>query len=386
MHLTRCYKYRLYPTNDQQTTLAQWAGCRRYIWNWALRAKQVHYQATGKALPYAALAAELTQLKRQPDHLWLRECAAQALQQVLIDLETAFANFFAKRAKYPRFKSRKATPHSLRFPQCVTVVDGATISVPKLGLVRAVIHRPLLGVAKSATVKQEATGAWWVVFVCHIDRPEVQRTADHPVGIDVGLESFTTIHTGTKTAPPKFYRRGERALKRAQRRLSRAQKGSNNRKKAKHRVARLHQNIRSQRTDWLHKHALTLIKQFDTVCIETLNIKGLAKTKLAKSFSDAAISTFMQMLEHKAEWHGRRVVKVGRFYASSKTCHRCGEKAALMLSDRVWTCPACGTLHDRDINAAINILHEGLRIVAAGMSETQNAAGDTVRPAIAGGC
>ena len=250
---------------------------------------------------------------------------------------------------------------------------------------RAIIHRPLIGVVKGATVKQDATGAWWVVFVCHIDLPDTRLTTDHPVGIDVGLESFTTLHTGQKVAPPKFYRRGERALKRAQRRLSRAQKGSNNRRKAKRRVARVHQHIRNQRTDWLHKRALELITWFDTVCIEDLNIKGLVRTKLAKSFSDAALSTFMRMLEHKAAWHGRRVVKVGRFYASSKTCHHCQHKTTLTLSDRVWTCGTCGTTHDRDVNAAINILHEGLRIVAAGMSETQNAAGDAVRPAIAGG-
>jgi putative transposase len=385
MIVTRCYKYRLRPTVAQIETLVQWAGCRRWLWNWALQRKQAHYGATGKNLSYNTLAGELVDLKRQPATVWLKDCHSQVLQQVLMDLETAFANFFAKRAKYPRWKSRKATPHSLRFPQNVTVVDGATISVPKIGLVKVVIHRPLMGVVKGATIKQDATGAWFVVFVCHIDRPDVTPTCDSPVGIDVGLESFMTLHTGQKTAPPKFYRRGERKLKRAQRRLSRAQKGSNNRKKAKRQVARVHQRIRNQRADWLHKQALGIIRHFDTVCIETLNVKGLMRTKLAKSFSDAALSTFMQMLNHKAAWHGRQVVPIGRFYASSKTCHRCGEKADLTLSDRVWTCGTCGTTHDRDINAAINILHEGLRIVAAGMSETQNATGDAVRPAIAGG-
>jgi putative transposase len=386
MRVTRCYKYCVRPTLDQIDTLVQWAGCRRWLWNWALRRKQSHYVATGKSLSYNALAAEMVDLKRQPPTLWLKDCHAQVLQQVLMDLETAFVNFFAKRAKYPRWKSRKATPHSLRFPQNVTVVDGQTISVPKIGLMKAVIHRPLQGIVKGATIKQDAAGAWFVVFVCHIDRPDDAPTCDSPLGIDVGLESFTTLHTGTKTAPPKFYRRGQNKIKRLARKLSRAQKGSANRRKAKQRLARAHQRIRNQRTDWLHKHALEIIRHFDTVCIETLNIKGLARTKLAKSFSDAAISTFMQMLEYKAEWHGRRVVAVGRFYASSKTCHSCQSKTVLTLADRVWTCRTCGTLHDRDVNAAINILHEGLRIVAAGMSETQNAAGDAIRPAIVGGC
>ncbi len=363
------------------------AGCRRWLWNWAIGRKQDHYAATGKSLSYHALAGELVDLKRQPETLWLKECHSQVLQQVLMDLETGFTNFFEKRAKYPRFKSRKRTPHSMRFPQNVAVVDARTVSIPKIGLVRAVIHRPLVGVVKGATVKQDATGAWWVVFVCHIERPDVAPTCDRPVGIDVGLESFTTLHTGAKVKPPKFYRRGEKKLKRLARKLSRATKSSMNRRKAKQRLAKAYQRIRNQRADWLHKHALGIIQQFDTVCIETLNIKGLAKTKLAKSFSDAAISTFMQMLHDKAEWYGGRVVKVGRFYASSKTCHRCQNKTTLTLSDRVWMCPnpRCGITHDRDVNAAINILHEGLRIVAAGMSETQNAAGDAVRPANAGG-
>jgi putative transposase len=366
--LNRCYKYRIYPSNDQHATLVQWAGCRRYVWNWALRRKQDHYRATGRGLGYAALCLALTDLKRQPDHLWLRGCVGQTLQQVLADLEQAFVNFFERRAKYPKFKSLKRTPHSLRFPQCVTIVDDHTISVPKLGLVRAVIHRLLPGVAKSATIKQDATGAWWVVFVCHIDRPDPAPTCDHPVGVDVGLESFTTLHTGEKVAPPKFYRRGERKLKRLQRRLSRMQKGSANRQKARKRLAKAHQRIRNQRTDWLHKRALGIIRQFDTVCIETLNIKGLAKTKLAKSFSDAALGTFMQMLDHKAAWHGSQVMRVGRFFASSKMCHRCEEKTTLTLGDRVWTCGVCGTTHDRDVNAAINILHEGLRLLATGQS------------------
>ena len=166
----------------------------------------------------------------------------------------------------------------------------------------------------------------------------------------MGLESFTTLHTGAKAAPPKFYRRGERKLKRAQRRLSRAQKGSTNRKKAKRQVARVHQRIRNQRADWLHKHALEIIPHFDTVCIEDLNVRGLARTKLAKSFSDAALSTFMQILQDKAAWHGGQVVQVGRFYASSKICHQCQVKANLALSDRVWMCKTCGTSHDRDVS------------------------------------
>ncbi|GAA5527390.1 IS200/IS605 family transposase ISDge10 [Herpetosiphon gulosus] len=256
----RCYKYRLQPTPAQVGTLVQWAGCRRFVWNWALHCKQAQFQATGQRLSYQQLGAMLVDLKRQPKTAFLRDCHSQPLQQSLMDLETAFTNFFAKRAKYPRFKSRKITPHSLRFPQGVVVVDERTISVPKIGQMRAIIHRPLQGRAKGATIKQAATGAWWVVFVCHIERPDTPLTADRPVGIDGGLESFTTLHTGEKTAPPKFYRRSQKKLAHAQRKLARAQKGSNNRAKARKRVARIHQKISNQRTDWLHKHALDIVQ------------------------------------------------------------------------------------------------------------------------------
>lgn len=385
MVVTRGFKYRLQPTPAQVKTLVQWAGCRRWVWNWALKRKQAHYAATGTYLSYKSLAGELVDLKCQPDTLWLGECYSQVLQQVLIDLETAFTNFFEKRAKYPRFKSRKRNLHTMRFPQNATVVDSKTVRIPKIGQVRAIIHRPLVGMAKSATVKQDATGSWWVSFVCHIERPDTQPTCITPIGIDLGLESFITLHTGQKVPSPKFYRRGEKKLKRLARKLSRARKGSANRQRAKQRLAKAHQRIRNQRADWLHKRGLDIIKQFDTVCIEDLNVSGLAKSKLAKSFMDAAVSTFVQLLNEKAEWHGRRVTKVGRFYASSKTCHRCQQKTALALSDRRWTCDSCGTLHDRDVNAAINILHEGIRIVAAGSSETLNAARDAGRPASAGG-
>ncbi|GAA5529090.1 RNA-guided endonuclease TnpB family protein [Herpetosiphon gulosus] len=209
---------------------------------------------------------------------------------------------------------------------------------------------------------------------------KVLLTADRPVGIDVGLESFTTLSTSEKTAPPKFYRRNQKKLARAQRKLARTQKGSRNRAKARKRVAKIYQKIKNRRLDWLHKHAVGIVQRFDVVCIEDLNIKGLVKTKLAKSFSDTALGTFVQMLHDKAEWHGRQVVQVDRFYASSKTCHHCQTKTALTLSDRMWTCHICGTAHDRDVNAAINMLHEGLRLLAVGTTESQNAAGDGVNP------
>jgi putative transposase len=366
MIVTRCYKYRLYPTEEQAQILVRFAGCRRFIWNWGLQRKKEHYAATGVGLSHYVLEKELTVLKQQPELVWLQDCYPQLLQQSLRDLDKAFVNFFKKRARFPRRKKLKNTPHSMRFPHRVRVVDDHTIKFPRIGLMKATIHRPLPGDFKSVTIKQDAKGAWYGVFVCYIQRPDHVLTCNHPVGIDVGLESFTTLHTGQKVKAPKFYRRSERKLKRLHRRMSRAKKGSQNRKKAKKRLSCAYDRIRNQRTDWLHKQSIGIINQFDTVCIETLNIRGLARTKLAKSFSDAAISSFMRMLRYKAEWYGRQVIAVDRFFPSSKTCHRCQTKTVLTLSDRIWTCRVCDTPHDRDVNAAINILHEGLRILAAG--------------------
>lgn len=369
MLVTRNYKYRLYPTTAQTAVLVSWAGARRFIWNWGLRRNQENHQAGLKTPTFASLCKELTALKQEPDTKWLQEAPVAILQQSLRDLDQAFSNFFAKRARFPRPKSRKFTPHSMRFPEDVRVINATSVRIPKMGTVRAVIHRPIEGIPKSATVKQDAIGNWYVVFVCHIERPDFPSTSDSPVGIDLGLETFTTLSNGKKVKPPKFHRKAGRRIKRANRSLSRKQKGSKNRLKARKRLAKIHTKVSNQRKDWLHRHALGIIRRFDVVCIEDLNLKGLVKTKLAKSFSDAALSTFMQMLKDKAEWYGRRVVQVDRFYASSKTCHQCQAKTMLTLSDRVWTCHSCGTTHDRDVNAAINLLHEGVRILAAKTTE-----------------
>jgi putative transposase len=359
VQITRCYKYRLNPTKAQEAAFVQFAGCRRFVWNWALARKTTVYKETGKGIGFNALCLELTQIKKLPETAFLKESHSQLLQQTLRDLDAAFSSFFDKRARFPRFKSRKRSPHAFRFPQNVTI-DGNGISVPKVGKVKAIIHRQPEGVLKSATIKQEA-GKWYVVFVSHVKLPDVPVSCANPVGIDVGLESFVTVSNGEKVKPPKFYRKAERKLARLQRQLSRCEKQSKRRQKAKAKVARFHATVANRRNDWLHKLSARLVREHDTICIEDLNIKGLVKTKLAKSFNDAALSTFLRQLEYKAEWRFGQVVKVGRFFPSSKTCHECGGRAELKLSDREWLCGGCGILHDRDANAAVNILKEGLK-------------------------
>ncbi len=276
-------------------------------------------------------------------------------------------------------------------PQNVGVIDGK-VSVPKVGLVNAQLHRPMEGTVKGATIKQEADGHWYVVFVAHLELPDVAPTASNPAGIDVGLTSFLTMDSGEKVEPPKFYRRAERKLKRLQRKLSRCQKTSRNRSRAKLRVAKHYRHTANRRNDFLHKVSAKLVAEHDTLCIENLNLKGLTRTKLGKSFNDAALGSFFQMLNYKAKYRfgengfsPGQVVKVGRFYSSSKTCHDCKNVQHLELSDREWMCCSCGVIHDRDHNAAKNILSEGLRILACGVQESLNAGEGNVRLATASG-
>jgi putative transposase len=281
MIATKCFKYRLEPTKEQEETLLRFAGCRRFVWNWGLARKQEVYKSTGKSIGYNALAAELVALKKQAETAFLKECHSQVLQQTLMDLQ--------KRSRLPRFKSRKRCFPAFRIPQNVSVVDDK-VSIPKVGMVKGRFHRSLEGTVKSATAKQEMDGHWYVVFVSHIELPDIVSTGENPVGIDVGLTCFLTLDSGEKVEPPKFYR-------------------------------------------------------------------------LAYRFG--------------------QVVKVGRFYASSKTCHDCGNVQHLELSDREWMCTGCGVIQDRDTNAAKNILSEGLRRLALGTRDRLNADGGNVRLATA---
>jgi len=386
------YRYRLDPTTEQEIKLNQFAGARRFVWNWALNRKREHFRQTGKTLSYHELAAELTQLKRQSATSWLRAMDSQSLQQALRDLDRAYQHFFRRVRKgdkqkgFPKFRSRKTDPPRFRIPQRVVLLD-AFVSVPKIGLIKAIVHRPLEGVTKGATFKRDAGGHWYVSLVVeqHI-APRTDRPIATHVGVDVGLKSLAVLSTGEVIENPRWYRTQTRKLRRAQKALSRKVKGSRNRGKARVVVARLHQKIRNQRNDFLHKLSIDLVRHNDLVSIEDLNVHGLAKTKLAKSVLDAGWGMFRSLLTYKADRADTRLIAIGRFFPSSKTCGACGWiNADLTLADRAWTC-RCGVQHDRDLNAARTIDREGLRLVeqlvAAGHAETQNACGDSVSPIV----
>ena len=378
----RCYQFRIRPTLEQAQQFRQWAGCRRVIWNHFRERRQAFYQETGKTLCFAEMCKELTLLKQHPDFAFLKDCDSQALQQVLRDLCTAYKNFFEGRANFPHPKSRKRTPNAFRIPQRVHL-EGDEVSIPKAGQVKIVVHRPLEGDIKSATLKQEPSGKWTITFVSHFETPDIQTgPPQSPIGLDAGLETFVTTSDGEKMPPPKFYRKQERRLRKVQRQHSRKQKGSRNKEKARKRVSIVHARIRNQRNDWLHNCSRELSDKHDLICVEDLAVSALVKTKLrghAKSWADTAWGSFRRQLSYKQEWRGQRLIAVDRWYRSSQACHVCHERTKNDLSTRVWRCDCCGTLHDRDHNAAINVLVEGLRIVASGNLETQTVCRADVR-------
>lgn len=380
--LRRVYRFRLEPTSQQEEGFRRYAGARRWVWNWALATRQAFYKETGKTLSRVALSALFTALKKEPATAWLSEVDSQLPQQAIIDLYRAFEAFFEKRAKFPRFKSKHRDVARFRIPQRVTLADGF-VSVPKIGRVRVRQSQEVEGVTKSATFKRDACGHWFVSLVAEMEMPVVALplpTEGRTVGVDLGLKDAVVTSEGERVAAPRFYRAAQRKLRRAQRSQWRTVKGSKNRAKARQRVARVHQQIAAKRNDFCHTLTTRLVKNHDAVCIEDLNVKGLARTKLGKSILDASMGTIRRQLAYKGVWYRTHVVAVGRFYPSSKLCHECGYKHdGLTLSDRVWACPSCGSVLDRDLNAARNIKREGLKMLAAGHADSLNACGQGVR-------
>jgi putative transposase len=391
MLIRKGLRNRIYPDQEQQERLGVQFGHTRFVYNHLLALRNQTYEETGKGLSYATTTGMLRILKQEPDYAWLKEADSQILQQSLQDLQRAFNNWFrmckdgtcpsnqdkkprkdGKPRGYPRFKSRHDV-QSIRYPQRVKL-EGKRIYLPKVGWVKVVVHGPLGGKLKNCTVSRGKSGKFYASLQC-----EVEMDDPHPrpgrIGIDVGLIDFLTTSEGDKVEAAKHLRRAMRRLQLRPRRLSRKQKGSKNRKKAQKRLAVDHERVADQRRDFHHQVRRALVDQYGTIAIENLNIKGLVRnSKVAKSISDAGWGQFIRFIRYKAEWSGGTILNVDRFFPSSKLCSACSAKQrTLQLSDRQWVCRSCGVLHDRDVNAAVNILKESTAGAAG-----SHALGDTI--------
>jgi putative transposase len=364
--------------------LARTFGCVRVVWNRTLAARHARYQAQGKGISYAESDRALTELKKEPGLAFLTEVSSVPLQQALRHQQVAFTAFFAGRARYPRFKSRSSRQSATYTRSAFRMKNGQLRLAKTAAPLSFTWTWPGLDVTSldptSVTVARDPAGRWFVTFHVDVADPAPLPARGQNAGVDVGLTRFAVLSTGEKIAHPRDWERHEKRLKRYQRRLARCQRGSANRAKARRKVARTHARITDARRDFLHKTSIDLVRRFDVIAVEDLNVSGMVRNRsLARAISCTGWAGFRGMLEYKAQRYGRTVVAVDRWYPSSKTCSACGHLlAALSLETRHWTCPGCGTRHDRDINAAQNILAAGL---AAGAGNGADACGGTVRRA-----
>jgi putative transposase len=376
------YSFRLYPSAGQRVALARAFGCARVVYNDALRARETA-RAAGLPFPKTGELSKLliTEAKKTPERVWLAEVSAVVLQQALRDLDAAYRNFFdglaGKRPRMglPRYRSKRDTRQAVRFTANArwALTPGGKLRLPKIGDVEVRWSRRLPSVPSSVTVIKDSAGRYFASFVVETD-PAALPPVESEVGIDLGLAHFAVLSDGTKVESPRFLRRAEKKLKKAQRDLSRKQKGSANRAKARLKVARAHAKVTDARREFHHQLSTKVIRENQAVAVEDLAVKGLARTRLAKSVHDAGWSSFVAMLEYKAALYGRRFVRIGRFEPTSQVCSACGVKdGPKPLDVREWTCPGCGSVHDRDVNAAVNVAK------AAGLAVS--ARGAQVRPA-----
>jgi len=379
----RALKVRIYPNEQQAIQLSQVMGCCRWWYNYALNMCNETYKETGKGLNQSALNKFLPELKKQEETEWLVDCYSQCLQAVTLNLTKAFKNFFEKRAKYPRFKS-KHKKQSCQYPQNVKIVD-SHLKIPKIGLVKAKIHRLFEGKIKTVTLVKHSSGKYYasILFETEDELPKPILTGKI-CGIDLGIKEFAIVNDGEKTskyANPRFIKKHEKNKRRKQQKLARKQKGSKSREKAKRLVAKVHEKCSNARQDYLHKLSRKIVNDNQVVVVEKLNVKGMNRNHcLAKAITDVSWGMFVNFLDYKLKEKGGLLIEIDRWFPSSKTCSNCLYQMEKMpLEIREWTCPSCGKVHDRDENASINIREEGIRLINTdGLAVS--AMGGTVRP------
>ena len=361
--ITRSYRIRAYPNGAQRRLLDRWLGATRWLWNTALAIRSEAYRECGLRLTGNDLSRWLTSWKRTHGHEWLAEVPATCLTQCLRDQDAAFRNFFVGRARYPRFK-RKNISGSVRFQDVGRAWMRGRMSLPKLGALKLAEPLPEVERPDSMTLSRDALGRYHVSFSKQVEVP-VLPIRQRSVGVDLGLTHLATLSTGEKIPNPKRYHARLRYLRQQQRCLARRQKGSRRREKQRLRVAKLHARVRQERQCALHTLTTRLVKEFDLICVEDLSVKGLARGLHARAVHDTALSEVRRQLTYKSDWYGKILVEVDRWFPSSKRCSKCHYILdTLRLDERQWQCPKCGTCHDRDINAARNLLLEGLRQLA----------------------
>ena len=370
--MKRAYKYKLKPTMKQQQLLLRHFGCARFVYNWGLDLKIKAYQNDNSSLSYVDLAKQLTLLKKQNEYKWLNDVTNESLQQSLRCLDTAYKNFFRTKKGFPMFKSKHNNKDCCKFIQNVQFdFKEWQVKIPKVGWVKICRNKEFdLSQCKigTLTVCKDKCGTYWITILVDDGNPsppkaKVEKATS--VGVDLGIKDFVILSDGIKFANPKYYEKRQCKLRRLQQRLSKKNKGGMNRDKAKIRLAACSRRIANCRTDYLQKLSTYLVQNYDTICIEDLNVEGMLQNRnLAKSISSASWSEFRRMLTYKCEWYGKNLLVIGRFEPSSKTCNNCGYiYKELTLSERSWKCSVCGEVLDRDINAARNIRDIALRKV-----------------------